>query len=91
MSHDLSHTQLAIVTFVSVYRGAHVAGPSFDEIARAIPISKTSIAYHVHKLLERGALRCEYIKGTRRLRNGTLHVPPEIAAALRTSESVSAA
>lgn len=74
-------TQMEILKFVMRFRAVHPMGPSLDEIGAAIGRKKTAVKGQVDALLDADALRCEYMKfgKSERIREGSLHVSPEVS------------
>ncbi len=76
--------ELQVLQFVHAFRSAHPMGPTLQEIADALSCSKSVAFYHVSSLLkdyDQNMLCAEFtVHGT--LREGSLHVAPEIAAQL---------
>lgn len=75
--------ELQVLHFVANFRVQHqnLYGPTFQEIADSIPVVKSVAAYHIKHLLRDGALLAEYATfgNRKRLREGSLHVAPDIA------------
>lgn len=83
---------LQVLALINEWVRTHRMGPTFREVAEGVGVSShTTAQHHVHKLLNRGLLTCDWIGDQKQLASRTLRLTEAGVLALALWERIRAA